>query len=788
LTGASFDPGPDAAGRAATSERRADRVAVATLAILPVLLLGRALLPGRVLSAADIALTTVPWAATAPGLAPANPLLSDIAYLFHPFFVYAKAEILAGRFPLWNPYAFTGVPFFANPQTALLYPPHALAWLLPLPTALGLIAILKLVIAGLGTYWFLRQLAVAPGPALLGALAFQLNGVLVTWLQWSVASAAIVVPWLFALTERLRRTTDGRSTAWLALAVACLVFAGYPQTIVLGFVAVAAWAAIRGRSAPAPVAFGARWTAAWALGTVIAAIQLLPFIEYARESAVYAYRAEWMWRMTRPLRSLITFLMPYYYGSPTTRDYWGPLNFNELATTVGVVPLVALPLVLSRGPGRSARVFFGIVAGLAAAMVYAAPVLGPALAGVPPFSMVITTRLAMVLALALSVVAALGLDVVRAGRTVPRAAAGVRLTFTVLVATALLVVLDDHGTTAGMALRFSPLVQYAVFLALVTVASLLVLGLLRQPASTWRWVVLAVVQVASTAPLAVTYNPVIDAGHFYPGPPPVIAHLRSAQARDEGRVMFAGDELQLAPLFRLREVAGYDGMTPRRLEQLADPEGSLDSQASGMFRVTAPFGSAVFDLLGIARIVVASERAELPLPVEYAGSDGRVLVNPHPLPRAFLVGRARSCLAETDALRLLQTGRVDVRREVVIDGCGDVPTAGPLGPESRADVQASEPDEVIVRTTTDAPAWLVLTDTWFPGWEARVDGRPARIWRGNHAFRAVWLPGGADEVRFVYRPSSFRYGLALTAVGLVAVGVLAWRPSRRTPAPAGPAA
>jgi hypothetical protein len=771
-----------AGGPAAAPERRLDRLAAAALAGIPALLFARALLPGRVLSAADIALTTVPWAATAPGAVPANPLLSDIAYLFHPFFVYASTELAAGRFPLWNPYAFTGVPFFANPQTALLYPPHALAWLLPLPTALALIAIVKLAVAGLGMYWFLRQLAVAPGPALLGALAFQLNGVLATWLQWSVASAAAVVPLLFALTEHLTRRLDGRATAWLALAVACLVLAGYPQTIVLGLVAAGAWALVRARATPSPVGFLARWGAAWAAGIAVAGVQLVPFVEYARQSAVFAYRAEWMWRMTRPLRTAIAFLMPYYYGSPTSGDFWGPLNFNELATSVGVVPLIAVPLAFFAGRLRVAALFFVVMAALAGAMVYGVPGLGPALAGLPPLSMVITTRLALLLVLALSVAAALGLDGVRAAAS-RRAALAVRLTFAALAVGALVVVLDDHGTASRLSTRFSLLAQYAVFLALFTAASLLVLGLLRQPASTWRWLALAGVQVASTAPVFLTYNPVIETARFYPGPLPVIRHLQESQQRHGGRVMFAGDELQLAPLFRLHEVAGYDGMTPRRLEQLADPEGSLDSQASGMFRVTVPFGSTVFDLLGIHRIVVKPDRTDLPLAAEYRGPDGLVLVNPHPLPRAFLAARARGCLAEPEALRLLHAGHLDVRQEIVIDGCEDVPATGPIGDGAGASIASSEADRVVVRTTVDAPAWLVLTDTWFPGWEARVDGRASRIWRANHAFRAVWLPAGAREVEFAYRPVSLRYGLGLSAAGLLAVAGLAWWPAPRTTAP-----
>src|SRR4029079_8204633 len=95
-----------------------------------------------------------------PGAIPGNPLLADVTYLFGPTFLYAAAEVRHGRIPLWNPHAFAGVPFLANPHAALLFPLTALGYVLPAATALGLIAILKLALAGLAMYWCARVFAI----------------------------------------------------------------------------------------------------------------------------------------------------------------------------------------------------------------------------------------------------------------------------------------------------------------------------------------------------------------------------------------------------------------------------------------------------------------------------------------------------------------------------------------------------------------------------------------------------------------------------------------------------
>jgi len=63
----------------------------------------------------------------------------------------------------------------------------------------------------------------------------------------------------------------------------------------------------------------------------------------------------------------------------------------------------------------------------------------------------------------------------------------------------------------------------------------------------------------------------------------------------------------------------------------------------------------------------------------------------------------------------------------------------------------------------------VLTDTWDRGWRGTVDGKPARVLRADHAFRAVRVPAGKHEVTFRYSPLSFRLGLLLTALGLILV-------------------
>ena len=90
--------------------------------------------------------------------------------------------------------------------------------------------------------------------------------------------------------------------------------------------------------------------------------------------------------------------------------------------------------------------------------------------------------------------------------------------------------------------------------------------------------------------------------------------------------------------------------------------------------------------------------------------------------------------------------------------------------------------QVEIATRTEGRRLLVLADVDYPGWVARVDGRPVEILRANFAFRAVPVPAGAHRVTFRYEPASFLVGSIVSIVTLAAGllgGILTHRKARR---------
>jgi uncharacterized membrane protein YfhO len=99
--------------------------------------------------------------------------------------------------------------------------------------------------------------------------------------------------------------------------------------------------------------------------------------------------------------------------------------------------------------------------------------------------------------------------------------------------------------------------------------------------------------------------------------------------------------------------------------------------------------------------------------------------------------------------------------------------ASPTG-DAVVQVVSYEPELVALNVTLDAPGVLVLADTWYPGWQATVDGEPAALLRANYLYRAVLLPAGQHSVQFEYRPATLGRGAGISLAAvlvLVVVGV-----------------
>jgi uncharacterized membrane protein YfhO len=159
------------------------------------------------------------------------------------------------------------------------------------------------------------------------------------------------------------------------------------------------------------------------------------------------------------------------------------------------------------------------------------------------------------------------------------------------------------------------------------------------------------------------------------------------------------------------------------------------------------------------------------------------------LPRAFLVPGAR-VMRKEEVLDFMAGGDFAPQKTVLFEngapGPESVPPSSDSSPVSgQVEITAYGPDRIALSVDASHAAFLFLSEIYYPGWKSFVDGRPARILRGNYLFRVLELPKGRHSIRLEFDPWSIRCGSAVTLSVLFLLGALALYTvfRRRKPSP-----
>jgi len=154
--------------------------------------------------------------------------------------------------------------------------------------------------------------------------------------------------------------------------------------------------------------------------------------------------------------------------------------------------------------------------------------------------------------------------------------------------------------------------------------------------------------------------------------------------------------------------------------------------------------------------------------------DVKIYENLDVQPRAFLVQNWQRQSGVAAALAAMQRAIFDPRETAVLLPMGELPDLQPgVGTgETAVEILTYEPGRIEIRAQPDSPAFLLLTEAYYPGWRARIDGQPADIYQADIYFQGVFLDPGDHEILFEYHPESFGYGRVLSLVGIFILLIL----------------
>lgn len=719
-----------------------------------------------------------PWQSTsylgyAPGGIAHKAQYPDTLRQLYPWRTEAISQWKEGSTPLWNPHNFSGSPLLANFQSAALYPLNVLFWLTDHVSAWTILVLLQPLLAALFTYLFSRRIGLTQPGAGLSAISYGFSGFMAVWLEYN--SVGHVILWLPFLLLCIEQLADKPKRHWQILFAAghtMAILAGHPQVYAYMLAFTSIYALFRVRAAKPRITIGILTI----LGIAMAGAQIVPGAELLGYAARSAHEFTNLFEkiLIQPWQ-LLALPFPNIFGNPATRTYWPDDTFVGKVTTIGLVPLF---FVLSALRSKNKTAKFFLWAGAVVLVLITANPLTFLLYKLPlPFiNSSSPTLMSFLLSFSLAVFLGSGLDVwIKEKHTLRKLA--IR-SAQVAVILGVIFLLQDKPV-AHRALLYASALSAAT-LALWFVA-------IRRPK--WKYVAIAALLIVHAADSFVFFN------RFNPFVPPQIVfpdHEIASQLRTYGTQRFwgygsAAITANFATQMGTYSPEGYDPLYPRWYGEFL--HGSYDGKLLDTFdnatrsdAVIAPgFGEDGFatpartKILNAASVRSILDRAENgstattfpPGAYEtvYNQNDWRIIQNNGAAPRAFLTTQAIAYETREDFVEKFFSESFDPATQVLLPVMPEL--TYPLDTAGTAAISTYEDSAVTMTTSSNSPAVLVLTDTYYPGWKAWIDGNEAPVLRANWTFRAIPVPQGNHTVVMRYEPESFFIGKIISMIGVI---------------------
>jgi hypothetical protein len=675
------------------------------------------------------------------------------------------------------------MPLLGDMQEALYYPLTWLALVLPVAWAWGVIAVLKLLTAGIGAYAFSRVLRVRPAGSIAAGVIYMLSAPLIVTVQYPHGSVYSLLPWLLLTTDRLyRRPTLGRR-AGLGLVVGLALLAGHPESALLGslasltyLVALAVadrWGHLRERL---PWRAAAGWLSAHLLGMGLGAAALVPFLQAYSVSLSGGVHA--LTRTNLPLSGWLLWVMPNIFGNAKPNVFAPDLTFSYFSTVCyfGVVSLLLAGVAVIRHLRKPTMIALLAVAGASLLTAFRLPPVSWILDAMPIVSSANTGRVGAEIALVGAVCAGLGVQEllrrpVALGRLAIAAGAAVAL---VLVFYAVLAA--QHGVLPAPRSVKEAAVWRLVLMLGLGAGCAFALGHLRATLSVPLVVGVIVIDLLYLQ----TYNVILPPEEAHPPAPPSMTWLARQPGPFWTSVLRPGEVFPTTLLpnsaarFGIESTEGYDFPPPRRW---ADFSWFVLGQRGARERTVSPPGPSRANLIGQrmvnTRYYVAAPNVRKPFAAfrtVYRGRDATVFEDLDALPRAYVVGGVRP-LDYAAALATLQAGAVDPRRAAVVPP--HTPAIHGGGRYRAARTRELGPGHLQVSVPPGAAGWLVVGDSYSPLWTASVDGHERRLYPTNVASLGLPLDTGAHTVELRITATHAIVGLVVSLLFAVTLAGLA---------------
>ena len=717
----------------------------------------------------------------------------DLSAFFIPPKVLWVDLLKHGTFPFWNPYQYSGIPLLAALQPGVLYPPHVFYLFLPFPIVWNWLIILHFLLAGIAVYLFLAHMKSSEEGAFVGALVFMLSGYLLS--VHSLLPHLFAVSWFpLVLLFFLKHFETGRirHAVFVSFFLLMQFLSGAPEILMMSVLALIIVTFFLPSLIGERVGVYTRMRSLvviFSLFLLLSAVQILPFYELKAQSirqSGLTYFESSIWSMA--WRDFIQFFIPDPFGNMMNdQKYWQ--NQSWLKTIyLGIVPF-CLSTFYFLTTGRKRWLFaLLIVISLIFALGGNTPVY-KLLYRIPPFSSVrYPVKFLFLFFFVISVTSGLGFDKLRQGvaernRRIHGAIQvffylgflfALAWSYTVLFRERVVNLFDSIGFKPEaynlISVNIHDIRRFCFFAFLFCILLLVYRRVTRK-----RLVMVFMVAILALDLFLANYGFYSSIPwELYRQPHEFVSAIVERGKTDRYFVTpkthktydrFPRDKAAMsaayAPLSGLYAVEGTEVLRIAQYDLFINWMKILSSIKEA---------ERFFDIAGIryvVSIVKLNEAHFTLLRGMNIGDEPLYLYEYDDYPGRFLLfSRIRSVPDEKSMIDALADRKIDLRQEMIVLSKEAQPHV-PISAQGKVELVRYEPNNLVLNCRTDQGAFLYVSDTYYPGWRAYVDGQRTEIFRANLAFRAVKVPPGEHTVLFRYVPTSFYAGLVLTAIGFI---------------------
>ncbi len=733
-----------------------------------------------------------PWRSTsylgfAPASIPHKAQYPDTVRQIYPWKTAALDMLKQKKLPLWNPYNFSGSPLLANFQSATLYPLNIFFAFTSQIQGWSILVAFQPLLAAIATYFFARSVGVGILGSILSGISFGFSGFMAVWLEYNTVGQVIAwLPLILLSIEALKKKLQTRWVMVFCLSITSALLAGHPQVFGYMYLFSLLYLVSRVQDSKKKIFLGI----VSVIGIGIAGIQLLPGIELITLAARSPHDFGQLFHgiLIQPWQ-FISLIFPNFFGNPATRTYWLDDTFLGKVTTIGLVPLFFLPAIFRR---KEPIVRFFLWSTLSVGVLISANPVSYILyrLPLPLVSSSSPTLMSFLLAFCISILCGFGLDHwIREKHSIQKL---VKRTIQVTIIVGLFFLSARLPQVATHGAVIERAVLYGAGIAGATLMFFWIA--ITKPA----WMKAAVIgmlllHIADLFIFFHRFNAFIPSALVYP------EHEVTTFLRDHNGLRYwgygtAAIPANLATQFKGLSPEGYDPLYPKWYGEFvySYTQGALLNSFSNSTRSDAAIASGfgaeglsdsrknkVLDALSVGYILDRTENGstEVTFPSiryesAYNTGDWHIFKNKAAAPHAYLADIVMSYTDKEDFAKKFFAPSYNPAVSVLL---ATIPTEIPMSSTpALATITEYQSDMVKIQTQSTAPKILVLTDTYYPGWNATVDGKPVKILQANWTQRAVVVPQGTHTITMIYAPESVRVGsiLSMISIGLLGLALI----------------